>query len=81
MKRLKLIAFRGGQTQSDISARYGVTQQAWSQWEQGITNPSIVIMKRLEKDSGIPMEQLFPDVFAEADDSGFPAGKAVIPCS
>lgn len=81
MKRTLLIKFRGDQTQQDMSARYGVSQQAWSKWEQGLTNPSVVIMKRLEKDSGIPMEQLFPDVFAEADDSGFPAGKAVIPCS
>lgn len=63
MKREKLIAFRGERSQVDMATLYGVTQQAWSKWELGILKPNIVTMKRLEVDSGIPMEELFFDVF------------------
>ena len=66
MKREKLIAFRGDNTQQDMSSRYGVSQQAWSHWEKGISKPNVVLMRKIEKDSGIPMEELFPDVFKEA---------------
>ena len=63
MKREKLIAFRGNRSQSDMAAVYGVSQQAWSMWEMGALKPNVVTMKRLEIDSGIPMEELFFDVF------------------
>ncbi len=42
---------------------YGVTQQAWSKWENGESTPSLAVMKQIEKDSGISMEILFADVF------------------
>ena len=63
MKRVKLIEFRGKRSQEYMAASYGVTQQAWSKWEQGKAKPSIVIMKRIEMDSGIPMESIFCDIF------------------
>ena len=63
MKREKLSAFRGERSQADMAAIYGVSQQAWSKWEMGIWKPNVVIMKQLEVDSGIPMEDLFFDVF------------------
>ena len=63
MKREKLIAFRGKRSQSDMAAVYGVSQQACSMWEVGALKPNVVTMKRLEIDSGIPMEELFFDVF------------------
>lgn len=63
MKREKLIAFRGNRTQAEMAAMYGVTQQAWGQWEKGSKTPVVVTMKRLEVDSGVPMEELFFDVF------------------
>ena len=63
MKRDKLIKFRGDKTQIEMAQLYGVTQQAWSMWERGENTPSVIVMKRLEKDSGIPMEELFFDVF------------------
>lgn len=61
--REKLIRFRGNRSQEEIAKLYGVTQQAWSQWEMGTKTPGVVIMKRLEIDSGIPMEELFADIF------------------
>ena len=63
MKRQKLIEYRGSRTQAEMAAMYSVTQQAWSQWEQGTAAPVLPIMKRLEDDSGISMEELFFDKF------------------
>lgn len=61
--RKKLIKFRGNRTQSEVAEKYGVTQQAWSKWERGIDTPKHPIMMQLEIDSGVPMEELFFDVF------------------
>ncbi len=63
MKRQALIAYRGERSQSEMAQLYGVSQQLWSCWESGISAPSIPIIKRLEDDSGIPMEKLFFDLF------------------
>ncbi len=63
MKREKLVMFRGERSQADMASHYGVTQQAWNSWESGRRTPRPHIMKRLEIDSGIPMEVLFFDVF------------------
>lgn len=67
MERTALINYRGKRTQLAMAKIYNVTQQAWQQWEKGITNPSVVIMKKLEIDSGIKMEDLFPDVFGQEE--------------
>lgn len=61
--RKKLAEYRGDRSQSEMAKKYGVTQQAWSGWEKGTLTPVVLTMKRLEVDSGVPMEQLFPDVF------------------
>ncbi len=63
MKRTKLIEFRGTNSQAEMGKRYGVTQQAWSSWENGETSPNVVIMRQIEKDSGVAMEIIFFDVF------------------
>lgn len=63
MKRDLLISFRGNISQAEIAGKYNVTQQTWCNWERGSSTPNTVIMKRLEIDSGIPMEKLFADVF------------------
>ena len=65
--REKLIQFRGERNQEEIARQYGVTQQAWSQWEIGTQSPGVVIMKRLETDSGITMEEMFADIFNNED--------------
>lgn len=63
MKREKLIEFRGSRSQSEVASHYGISQQMWSQLENGVARPNVLIMKRLEDDIGIPMEAIFPDVF------------------
>lgn len=63
MLRIHLITYRGKRTQKEMAARYGVSQQAWSKWEKGECTPSLPIMKQIEIDSGIPMEEMFPDAF------------------
>ena len=63
MKRQELIEFRGRRTQTEMANLYGVTQQTWSYWENGDKAPAARVMKRLEDDSGVPMEEIFFDVF------------------
>lgn len=61
--RTKLIEYRGNRSQSQMAIIYGVTQQAWSKWENATSAPLPMIMKKIEIDSGISMEELFPDLF------------------
>lgn len=61
--RYKLIAFRGERSQVEMADIYGVSQQAWSKWERGIDTPKPYLMKQIEIDSSIPMEELFFDAF------------------
>ena len=59
LRRNLLIKYRGERSQEEMGLLYGVTQQAWSRWEQGITSPRHDIMLRIEKDSGMKMEDIF----------------------
>lgn len=61
--RDKLVEYRGERTQAQMAKKYGVTQQAWNRWEKGDCKPNVVIMRKIEIDSGVPMEALFFDVF------------------
>ncbi|WP_286821717.1 helix-turn-helix transcriptional regulator [Mitsuokella sp. UBA4253] len=63
MKRETLTGYRGKRSQAEMAKMYGVSQQMWSRWENGENKPSVVVMKKMELDSGIPMEILFFDVF------------------
>lgn len=63
MKRSPLVKFRGNRSQAEMAARYNVTQQTWSYWENGVTAPPAAVMKQIERDSKTPMEVLFYDVF------------------
>ena len=63
MKRIKLIEYRGARTQADMAKMYGVSQQAWGKWETGHGKPNVVLMKKIEVDSGVPMEEIFADIF------------------
>ncbi len=63
MKRRALIKYRGTRTQSEMGAMYGVTQQAWANWEAGKTAPGIAVMMQIQKDSGVKVEELFYDLF------------------
>lgn len=63
VKREVLITYRGDRSQQEMAAMYGVTQQAWSSWENGITKPDVVTMQKLSKDIGKNIEDIFFDVF------------------
>ena len=63
MKREELIKYRGDRTQEEMGRLYGVKQQTWCTWENGIAKPNLATMKRIEIDSGISMEILFFDAF------------------
>ncbi len=63
MKREKLVEYRGNRSQAVMAKMYGVSQQCWCKWENGENKPSVVLMKKMEMDSGMPMEVLFFDVF------------------
>ena len=63
LDRLKELRAKTRLTQADMAKMYGVSQQAWGKWEKGNGKPNVVLMKKLEMDSGIPMEEIFADVF------------------
>ena len=63
--RDKLIKYRGKRSQEEIAKMYGVSQQAWSKYENGTAVPSPSIMLRIERDSGIKMEDIFFDKFKQ----------------
>lgn len=63
--RDKLIKYRGKRSQEEMAKKYGVSQQAWSKYENGTAVPSPSIMLRIERDSGIKMEDIFFDKFKQ----------------
>ena len=63
--REKLIKYRGKRSQEEMAKKYGVSQQAWSKYENGTATPSPSIMLRIEKDSKMKMEDIFFDVFKQ----------------
>lgn len=63
LKRQILIDFRGKRTQAEMANKYGVSQQLWSCWENGTATPLPHLLKRLEDDIKVPMEDIFFDAF------------------
>lgn len=63
--REKLVSYRGERSQEEMAKIYGVSQQAWSKYENGTAVPSPSIMLRIEKDSGVKMEEIFFDAFKQ----------------
>lgn len=63
MKRQILCDYRNGRSQAEMGMLYGVAQQVWGRWENGTAKPRVETMKRLETDIGVPMEDIFFDVF------------------
>ncbi len=59
--RRNLIAFRGDRTQGEMGRKYNVTQQAWSNWENGYDTPRPATMLLIAKDAGQSIEALFFD--------------------
>lgn len=63
MKRKILLDYRGHRSQAEMATKYNVSQQSWSKWETGKKSPTPDKMKQLEDDIGVPMEEIFADVF------------------
>ena len=84
MKRKALIRYRCEKTQAEIAKEFGVAQQTWAAWENGKSQPPAYMMKRLENAIGVPMEEIFFDVFnrdnqyngAESDGTDVPNAEA-----
>lgn len=66
MKNL-LSLIRGENPQSKYADMFGVTQACWWSWESGRTVPSPKTMLKMEHKFGIPMEQIFFEVFNYSD--------------
>jgi transcriptional regulator with XRE-family HTH domain len=62
MKNYELIKARGAKLQKEMADRIGVTQQAYSNWENG-NIPPLPKMLLLEEILGVPKEKLFPMAF------------------
>lgn len=60
-----LISLRGNKTQEQVANAIGISQKHLSAIETGFRNPSINIMKKLEQYYGVPMVELFPDIFLD----------------
>lgn len=60
-----LIKYRGKRSQKQMAKKYGVSQQAWSKYENGTATPAPNVMLRIEKDSKMKMEKIFFDVFQQ----------------
>ena len=67
MTKNLLKKLRGEKSQMKIAEEYGVTQQCWQSWESGRTVPDNATMLRMEKEFGIPMEEIFFDVFYQKE--------------
>ncbi|MCL2665759.1 MAG: helix-turn-helix domain-containing protein [Defluviitaleaceae bacterium] len=58
MKNL-LVIFRGNHSQKYMAAIYHVTQQTWSNWENGKTKPNDRIKRKIALDAGTTIEHMF----------------------
>ena len=59
MKRVKIIEFRGNRSQIEMANIYGVSQQAWSKYENGTTKPELELMVKISNDMGEKIEDIF----------------------
>ena len=59
--RHNLIAYRGKRSQKAMAAKYNVSQQTWSNWENGYDTPRPSRMFQIAKDAKKSMEHLFFD--------------------
>lgn len=48
-----------GRTQSDVATQFGISKQAVSKWENGITMPDVLILPELAKYFGVDIEYFF----------------------
>lgn len=79
MKRrleLKAARVRKGWTQLHLAIVMSVSQQTIAKWERGINAPSTLKqIRKLEDVLGVPMEDLFPDIFRIYEEGGATDGR------
>lgn len=63
MRKNLLEVLRGQNSQVEMANKYFISQQTWSSWESGRTEPSNEIKLKMEMDFHIPMEVIFFDSF------------------
>lgn len=61
--RENLIKARGEQSQEKVAEAIGISQKTLSAIERGYRNPSVDVMKKLQKYYEISMIILFEDIF------------------
>lgn len=61
--RNNLINARGEKSQQDVAEDIGISQKTLSALERGYRNPSIYLMKKLQKYYQVSMTILFEDIF------------------
>ena len=59
MLNLQIFRKKKGFTQSQIAREIGVTQQTYSKWETGKSNPTIDKIQKISKVLEIPITSLF----------------------
>ena len=57
--RHNLIKYRSSRSQGEMAQKHNVTQQAWSNWENGYDTPRPTTMLQISKDAGMSIETLF----------------------
>lgn len=59
---LEAVRVNAGMTQKEWAKELGVSNVTVVNWEKGITEPSLSILRKMSKLSGIPMDFIFvPD--------------------
>jgi transcriptional regulator with XRE-family HTH domain len=64
--RIKLLRERRSSTQAGLAEQIGVTTDAISQFERGVSAPSFGTLERLAQAFGVPVQALFDEDSADA---------------
>lgn len=65
LMRELLVKFRGNRSQAEMGKLYGVSQQAWSQYESGENAPRPALMAKIADDAKMDMRDIFFDIFQQ----------------
>ncbi|MCH7321745.1 helix-turn-helix transcriptional regulator [Solibacillus sp. MA9] len=56
-------------TQFELAKQLGISEVYVRKLERGSRNPSIALMIKFEEFFGLPMKELFPDIFLKVNDT------------
>ncbi len=57
--RIKKLRNKAGMTQDQLAGRLGISGQAISKWETGVTMPDISLLPELAGELGVSIDELF----------------------